>query len=162
MKQNKVTAKQSHKCQWAVHATNIAHKEFDLLVAWHGAAMECREHYKGNALAYAREAVKVMDTHTQNTIRLYVGALLKAISKWGETPKDIRRGMEHVVGYAYASMDDVRKYFNPNQNNKEQSEPAKRKEKTVPVTSRKVYSACKKLGIPKGKADQLIGMLNLK
>lgn len=152
-KSNKV-----HACRFSDHAKKIADGEGDVLRGWLDAARECRDFYSGNASEYARAAVKVSDTHSSDTVRNYVGACLKAMKEWGNDYHDVRKGMEFVLGFAYASVEDLRNHFRKKSTRKV---TASRKEKTVSVSSRKVRGACKKAGLSDKKTQELVELLGL-
>jgi putative IMPACT (imprinted ancient) family translation regulator len=101
---NKTTAKRS---QFSRHEALIIRGERQAVEGWLDAAVECRDKFRGNASEYARASVT--DYHTVATIRQYVGACLKALRQYGNTPSKVMDYMEFKVGYGYANMDDLRR-----------------------------------------------------
>lgn len=150
MEKNKATAKRS---QFLTHEANIIKGSRIAVEAWLDAAVECRDRYRGNASEYARQSVS--DYHTETTIRQYVGACLKALSKYGNTPKKVMDHLEFVELFGYANIDDLRSLVAE----KKKSDEKSRKEKKQSVTSRKVRAACGKAGLSAKQTEQVLEAL---
>jgi hypothetical protein len=80
-------------CAFAKHEVRITKGEFHALGGWWDAGNEARLHY-ASVSEYAREAGKVAKDNTENTIRQYVGAIVKAM-ELGATMDEFK-GIEHL------------------------------------------------------------------
>lgn len=145
------TAKRS---QFMKHEQMIVRGERMAVQGWLEAAVECRDKYRGNASEYARQSVS--DYHSTATIRQYVGACLKALSKFGKTPELVMDYMEFTVGYGYANIDDLRRHVADK--SKKKQVPS-RKEKTQSLSARKVRAACSKAGLSAKQTEQMVELL---
>jgi hypothetical protein len=75
------------KTNFVKHDQLIRKGEADTFAGWLDAGVECYEKFGGNASAYAQSAVSLRWTgkntlsQTENTIRLYVGAVVRGLRK---------------------------------------------------------------------------------
>lgn len=97
------------------------------LEGWWQAALECRELFDGNASTYANKAGKVAKDWKAQTIRAYVGRILRLIDighKVGEF-KSLEHAWETLGYYS----------------NKSKREPVVSGKRTINATTRKAYDA---------------------
>lgn len=85
------------KNNFGVFEEDVQGGESVSLNGWWGAGEECVANYKGNASEYARDAKRYAEFNEEETIRVQVNAIVRAI-KAGYVRKDFGKGygIDHV------------------------------------------------------------------